>query len=140
MAMSFYICPNLYTLQVTETVFTSTTTAYAACASDNVIGSYDGGGLVGWGFNTMNGFQATLQSVDATTALECCARAQANPNTWFYSFYTVGNMGCDIIVGSSCPVPGTSVSRLFYDPSSAPGSVQISGNGQCGVLSSAESS
>ncbi|KAJ9663870.1 hypothetical protein H2198_000630 [Neophaeococcomyces mojaviensis] len=145
---------NIVTASITVTstvsVTTSTTTVYAACASNNVVGSYQGGGLVGWGFTTQN-FNAGLSTYNADSPVDCCVLAATNSGSWFYNFYPtvpVGAGNCDIIIASTCPVPTTATvdangattsghATVYYDPAATPSAFQVSGNGPCGVVQNA---
>jgi hypothetical protein len=122
----------------------------AACASANIVDSYDGHWLRdppswfpdGGNYTKQQIFSWDEGSVYSTET--CCARAVVDPKTIFWRYTNDWSQGCEIWTGdaASCPaaagVNGTSGSKVdvqvYYEPIADQGfwSSWDVGNGACG--------
>lgn len=137
-------------LQATETVYPSTTSVLAACASANIVDSYDGYWLReasswfpdGGNYTKEQIFSWEADSIDSTEA--CCAHAVVDPKTVFWRYTSDFTQGCEIWKGDAATclaavgVNGTSGSKVDvqvpYEPldNQDYGSGWNVGNGACG--------
>lgn len=103
------IHPNA-SIKTTVTGCPSTTTVHAACATDNVINSYN---VVGYDdiehayafdalrvIGAVNSSRFEIRDPNATSALDCCTYAALEPNAWFYRYQ---HQRCNIWIGKECP-------------------------------------
>ena len=114
---------------------TAQATAYAACGTNNMVNSANGGQYIGLA-GIDNGENANFATAPGNNALDCCVACQQTTNC-AGSVFT--DSGCVLIVANSC-TPGSSES--FFKTSSAvrPSSAFIVGNGPCGIISNDGSS
>lgn len=96
--------------QTTVLASPSTTTVHAACATDNVLNSYNRLGYDDivhvYPFDALrfvgltNSSHVEVKMPNATSALDCCAHAAVEPNAWFYRYQY---QRCNIWIGKDCP-------------------------------------
>ncbi|KAJ4313831.1 hypothetical protein N0V94_006746 [Neodidymelliopsis sp. IMI 364377] len=151
----YYSTSTSYTTQTTTTIETATTTvypsttsAYAACATNNIIDSYNNFPLnalaaTNYTVKQYNSYSWADDADSVYTAEDCCSRAAANPKAIFWRFAPGYGSGCEIYLGSQCPnadgINGTEGGiresvDVFYEPIADRGwwSSFTIGNGACG--------
>jgi hypothetical protein len=130
--------------QTTSTSYTSTTTTNLACATNNVLDSYNNVGIGGYAYAAANYMVSPLNFEDVPSGLDCCLLAAQEPNTWFYAWNAVVNI-CQVITGEFCPVPtvpvvvapdttATAAATIVYVTPIPSGAGFAIGNGACGVV------
>lgn len=117
----------------TETATGPTYTAYAACGSDNIVTTANGGqGINLFNYNTAN----TLGSSSGrTSAYDCCVLCQKTTNCIFSAFFPPPDQrGCAFVTSGTC-VPNSAQGTYFQTSSqhSLAGAIVLS-NGLCGQV------
>ncbi|KAF2486891.1 hypothetical protein BDY17DRAFT_292309 [Neohortaea acidophila] len=129
-------------MQTTKTVHSttvvspvSTTTVYAACASNNLADAFGGAPITAIFPN--GGASDTENTIEADSAYDCCVLAITTPNSAFFQYTpaaagAAGSCGVYVLDASTtCAGQDTSL----YDVVSDPGDAQITvGNSYCGNI------
>ncbi|KAL9584700.1 MAG: hypothetical protein Q9212_001956 [Teloschistes hypoglaucus] len=117
----------------TETVTqVSTTSSYAACATNNLLGpSLDNGKTVFGPYGYPD--QATQQTFNENSAYDCCVRCITTPNC-YVSSYAVGDKVCSNVIagpGEECD-PNQIGARIFENGNPPQSYSPTLSNGYCG--------
>ncbi|OAP55337.1 hypothetical protein AYL99_10310 [Fonsecaea erecta] len=116
----------------TTTTYLSTTTVYAACATNNFADEYQGEPLVEY-----TGGYSTVSDVTVDTAYDCCVAAITLGNSAIWAFIIGPGAGtCEVgQTDDSCPEPSTNPSTGYYETTGAP--TVVGGNSYCGEVNAA---
>lgn len=114
----------------TQTSAPPSATFYAACASDNIVGSANGNhGITNVRISDASN-PNTVVIAGATTPYDCCVACQQSPNCIYSFFYA----DCELVTASTCS-PGNAFDTFYKtDPNVASGGGFILSNGACGRI------
>ncbi|KAJ9603923.1 hypothetical protein H2200_011445 [Cladophialophora chaetospira] len=119
-----------------ETAYIST--SYAACATNNIVGTLNGYGITQVQSTTNFPDEYNRMTTNDASSYACCVSCVTNPNCLFDFFYPGFAPGsqCYVVVTagqSQCSAPGQYEAEADYDTSFPPDTGYFLSNGNCGI-------